>query len=212
MKGKMIVFEGIDGVGKATQVKLLAERARANGKTVTVFTSPRYDLPTGDLVRRALNGEFGDFVALSPYLSALPYFVDFSAWRSEVISALEQGDVICDRYVYSTLAYASAKLDGIEQKSFLDQMSTIVFDQLQLPKADCVALLDVPVPVSQELMAQKKKDQFEMNTVYQERVAKVYGELSKEDGWHVVACAPEGVMRSREDIHEEIAKLTRVIA
>src|SRR3569832_363531 len=161
MKGRLIVFEGIDGVGKATQVELLARALKKNGKRVTVFTSPRYDLPTGKLVRRALLGEFGDFVALSPYLSALPYFNDFAAWRSDVIAALQKGDVICDRYVYSTLAYASAKLSGAKQKAFLEEMSGIAFKNLRLPKADRVIFLDVPVAVSQKLMAQKKKDQFE---------------------------------------------------
>lgn len=208
-KGKLIVFEGIDGVGKATQVELLARALKKTGKTVTVFSSPRYDLPTGKLVRRALLGEFGDFVALSPFLSALPYFNDFAAWRDEVIAALEKGDVVCDRYVYSTLAYASAKLSGVKQAAFLKEMSEIAFTQLQLPKADRVIFLDVPVAVSQKLMAEKKKDQFEKNTVYQKKVASVYALLSKGKEWRQIACAEHGAMRRREDIAAEVLRTVK---
>jgi dTMP kinase len=207
MKGKLIVFEGIDGAGKATQVALLSKALKKAGKRVTVFSSPRYDLPTGKLVRRALRGDFGDFVALSPYLSALPYFNDFAAWRDEMFAALGKGDVICDRYVYSTLAYASAKLSGAKQKAFLDEMSSIAFKNLQLPKADRVILLDVPVALSQKLMAQKKKDQFEKNTSYQKKVARVYGELAKGKEWRSVACSEGAAMRSREAIHADVLKL-----
>ncbi len=207
--GRLIVFEGIDGAGKATQTKLLAKRLRARGKRVTVFASPRYDLPTGKLVRRALSGEFGDFVKLSPSLSALPYFLDFAAWKHDVELALKKGDVICDRYVYSTLAYASAKLSGAKKKRFLSEMSRVAFDNLALPRADVVVLLDVPVAVSQKLMRLKKKDQFESNLQYQKKVATTYAALSKARTWKVVRCAPHSTMRSRSDIAESVWKAVR---
>lgn len=209
MKGRLIVVEGIDGAGKATQVALLEKALRKSGRRVAVFASPRYDLPSGKLVRRALSGEFGDFVAASPYLSALPYFVDFSAWRDDVIAALKMGDVICDRYVYSTLAYASAKLPKGKQQRFLEEMSCVAFSELKLPRASRVILLDVPVAVSQKLMAQKKKDQFEKNLSYQKKVAAVYASLSGGEEWRTVRCAPKGEMRSRDSIHEEVLGLVR---
>ena len=205
-RGRLIVFEGIDGVGKATQVARLAAALKKEGGRVMVFTSPRYDLPTGKLVRRALLGEFGDFVALSPYLSALPYFNDFAAWRDEVLAALKKGDVVCDRYVYSTLAYASAKLSGAKQAAFLKEVSDIAFKQLKLPKADRVIFLDVPVAASQKLMAQKKKDQFEKNTAYQKKVAAVYVQLSKGKEWRVVSCTKANAMRTREDIAADVLR------
>jgi dTMP kinase len=207
--GRLIVFEGIDGVGKATQTALLVKRLRAAGRRATVFTSPRYDLPTGRLVGRALSGEFGDFVKLSPYLSALPYMLDFAAWRSDVESALKRGDVICDRYVYSTLAYASAKLTGEKRKKFLSEMGHIAFNVLELPRADIVLLLDVPVAVSQQLMKQKKKDQYESNLPYQRKVAAVYASLSRGRAWKVVRCASRDKMLSRGVIAESVWKAVR---
>lgn len=206
-RGRFIVIEGIDGVGKATQVALLAKHFRAMRKKVTVFTSPRYDLPTGKLVRRALSGEFGDFVALPPHLSALPYLLDFAAWRDEVFAALEKGDVICDRYVYSTISYHSAKLSGAAQKKYIQSITKTAFNELRLPQADIVFFLDVPVAISQALMAKKKKDQYEKNTEYQERVARVYRSHPRAKNWCAINCAPKGKMRSRGDIHEEILRI-----
>lgn len=205
--GRLIVFEGIDGAGKATQVELLAKRLRSDGKHVTVFASPRYDLPTGKLVRSALHGEFGDFVGLSPYFSALPYLVDFAAWRDEIREALKKGTVICDRYVPSTVAYHSAKLTGQSAKDFVALIEGIAFGNLGLPKPDKVVYLHIPVETARRLMDHKKKDQHERDTAYQGRVAMTYQELSKRKEWSIVECVGEGRMRTVEDIHEEVMRL-----
>lgn len=198
--GILIVIEGIDGAGKATQTALLAKRLRAEGARVATFASPRYDLPTGKLVKRALKGEFGDFVGISPYFSALPYMVDFAAWREDITHELKKGVVICDRHVFSTIAYAAAKLSGKAQKQFIKEMSDVAFKSLKLPKPDRVILLDVPVATSQRLMAKKKKDQFEKNTNYQKKVAEVYRHLSKGKEWRSIECTQGGEMLPRAEI------------
>ena len=205
-KGRLIVFEGIDGAGKQTQSAALARRLRAKGTRVRVFTSPRYDLPTGKLVRNALRGEFGDFVGLSPYISALPYLVDFAAWRGDDLKALQKGTVICDRYVQSTVCYHGAKLSGKKQKEFLKTISDIAFKELQLPKPDAVILLDMPVRYAQKLIAQKKKDQHEINTSYQKKVAAVYKTLAKGEKWRTISCVKNGSLLSRGDISDLVWK------
>lgn len=202
--GKLIVFEGIDGAGKATQTKLLAKRLRADGRRVSVFSSPRYDLRTGNLVRRALSGEFGDFIRLNPYVSALPYLVDFAAWSDDVRKALTKGDVLCDRYIHSTLTYHGAKLEGSARKKFLSEISDIAFRSLKLPMPDKIFLLEVPVSVSQSLMAKKKKDQYEANTKFQQKVADTYASLAKGARWTTIHCAPKGKLKERGQIHEEV--------
>lgn len=207
--GKLIVFEGIDGSGKATQVQLLAKRMRKSGKKVTVFTSPRYGTLTGDIAKSALRGEYGDFVALSPYLSALPYMLDFAAMSGEIEAALKKGDVICDRYVQSTLAYHSAKFSGAQASEFLKTFETIAFKHLKLPKPTKVLYLHVPVEVARRLMEHKKKDQHERNVAYQARVASAYAGLAKGKGWKTVECVADGRMRPIEEIHEEIVRLAR---
>lgn len=211
MRRNLIVFEGIDGAGKATQVKLLAKQLRAEGKHVTVFASPRYDLPTGKLVRSALHGAFGDFVGLSPYFSALPYLVDFAAWRDEIQDALKKGVVICDRYVPSTVAYHSAKLTGKKAADFVRSIEDIAYRRLKLPKPSLIIYLHVPVAEAQKLTRtrKRKRDQHERDVSYQKRVAAMYAALCKRPHWKSVDCVEAGAMRLPEAIHEEIVKLTR---
>jgi dTMP kinase len=203
---RLIVFEGIDGAGKATQVELLRKRLVASGKKLTVIVSPRYDTPTGKIVKRALEGEFGNFVALSPYLSGLPYLLDFAAERDELVKALEKGMVICDRYISSTLAYHSAKLPQTKQKAFLDFVENLVYRDLHLPKPDLFIYLDVPVSNAQRLMKGKKKDQHEKDVGYQKRVADAYNSLAKRKDWRKISCTKDGKILSPQEIHEKIWK------
>lgn len=205
--GKLIVFEGIDGAGKATQVELLVARMKKAGKKVAVFTSPRYGTPTGDLVKSALHGFYGDFVALSPYLSGLPYLVDFAAMKGEILLALKKGDVVCDRYVPSTLAYHSAKLSGAAAEEYIATIEDIAFSKIGLPKPDKVIYLHIPVEVARRLMEHKKKDQHERNAAYQARVAQAYTSLARRKNWRTVECVQNGRMRPIEEIHEEIARI-----
>ena len=55
-RGRFIVFEGIDGAGKTTQVNLLAERLRALGKQVVITAEPT-SLPSGRALREAEDNE-----------------------------------------------------------------------------------------------------------------------------------------------------------
>lgn len=205
MRHKFIVFEGIDGAGKATQVELLRKRLATAGR-VFVFRSPRYETPTGTLVKRALYGEFGNFVGLHAYLSAMPYLLDFAAERDELAAALEKGTVISDRFLPSTLAYHGAKLSGKERKAFLDFVETLMYGRLNLPRPTRVVYLDTPVSNAQKLLSRKKKDQHEKSFAYQRRVAGAYRQLAKRKEWRVVSCVKNGRMRSPEEIHESVWK------
>ena len=72
MKNKLVVLEGIDGAGKATQMKLLAQYLRKSGHVVTTFSFPRYSTPLGKLIHEYLHGNHGDVAKVDPFLVALP--------------------------------------------------------------------------------------------------------------------------------------------
>ncbi|MBO7303585.1 MAG: hypothetical protein J6U68_05315 [Clostridia bacterium] len=55
-KGKFIVFEGIDGAGKSTQIELLASRLRQMGQSVNITAEPTTN-ESGKALRRALSGK-----------------------------------------------------------------------------------------------------------------------------------------------------------
>jgi dTMP kinase len=97
-----VTFEGIDGSGKSTQAELLADALRAEGRDVVTTREPG-GTPLGEQVRELLlNGK-----DMSPWAEAAL----FAAARAELVErviapALEAGkDVVCDRYIDSSLAY-----------------------------------------------------------------------------------------------------------
>ena len=111
MSGKFIVFEGIDGAGKTTQVNILADRLRAEGKKVVITAEPT-GFEGGRRLREALSGK----IKKSECEMAVMFVADrieHNIHSEEGINSLvERGAyVICDRYYYSTLAYQGQSTD-----------------------------------------------------------------------------------------------------
>ncbi len=104
-----IVFEGLDGSGSSTQAQLLAEGLKKQGRKVTLTKEPTPGTPTGDFIRKVLQGH----ETLSPQALQLLFCADRAEHLKNVVEpALERGDVvICDRYLFSTLAYGSLECD-----------------------------------------------------------------------------------------------------
>ena len=134
-----LTFEGLDGSGKTTQANLLAETFRSEGKEVVATREPG-GTPLGEEVRRLLLGGFD----MSPWAEASL----FAAARAELVErvigpALEAGkDVVCDRYIDSSLAY-----QGIARRLGIDrvlQLNLAATDGL-LPDRTFVVLGDPKV-------------------------------------------------------------------
>ena len=105
--GKFIVFEGIDGAGKSTQIAKLKESLAARGRDVLITAEPT-DGVTGKMLRAALSGK----EERTPYEMAALFVLDRIYHNKEIAAALAQGkDVICDRYYYSSLAYQGSICD-----------------------------------------------------------------------------------------------------
>lgn len=99
MKSKIIVIEGLDGSGKATQTKILCEKFSALGKKVTKLEFPNYESPAAAPVKMYLDGEFGDKPDdVNAYAASAFYAVDRVAsylqfWKKEC----DNGGVIFKR-------------------------------------------------------------------------------------------------------------------
>jgi dTMP kinase len=105
--GTFIVFEGGDGVGKSTQVALLADWLRAQGREVVLTFEPGATAVGAAIRSILLNKESGEF---SPRTEALLYAADKASHVAEVVRPALERDavVVCDRYVDSMIAYQGA--------------------------------------------------------------------------------------------------------
>ncbi len=97
-----ISFEGLDGCGKTTQARLLADRLRASGSEVVLTREPGGTALGEEIRRLVLHG--GD---VAPWAEAALYAASRAQHVDEVIRpALQRGAVVvCDRYVDSSVAY-----------------------------------------------------------------------------------------------------------
>ena len=110
-KGIFIVFEGIDGAGKSTQARLLAEALEREGRQVYITAEPT-PLPSGRALREVLGGK----VKKTPCEIALMFAEDRVAHNKDseigIDKLLADGVcIICDRYYYSSLAYQGSQCD-----------------------------------------------------------------------------------------------------
>jgi len=103
-RGKFITFEGLDGVGKTTQLKNLARWLRQRG--IAVVTTPE---PGGTAIGQKLRGVLlnSRTEALSPLAELALMFADRAQHLDElIVPALHRGQwVLCDRFTDSSLAY-----------------------------------------------------------------------------------------------------------
>ncbi|MFH0862471.1 MAG: dTMP kinase [Candidatus Altiarchaeota archaeon] len=125
-----IVLEGVDGSGKSTHARLLADWLRGRGKGVFLTMEPT-DGKIGKLIREVLSGR----IHVDPKALALLFCADRVEHVRQINEALSKGDtVISDRYFHSTVAYQAAQ--GVD-RNWLIQLNRFVIEP------DLVILLDV---------------------------------------------------------------------
>ena len=109
---QFIVIEGLDGSGKTTVTKLLAERFVAHGLPCHLTFEPTKN-PIGALMRSIVSGKI---TGIENEAVALLFAADrYQHLKSEILPALEHSNVICDRYYYSSMAYQGLDSDTLER-------------------------------------------------------------------------------------------------
>lgn len=215
MKGKLIIIEGGDGSGKATQTQLLKRRLQQEGYAVQAVSFPDYDSPSSTLVKMYLHGDFGKKPEeINPYAASTFYAIDrFASYQMKWRDFLAQGmTILADRYTTSNMLYQMIKIDSIEErKVYLKWLWDFEFNKLDLPIPDEVILLDVPLDITEKLMLERigktggeTGDIHEKNKLFLKQCHDAYDMLAKLYGWQRIQCAVDGVLRNRLDIHEEI--------
>lgn len=194
MKGFFITFEGVDGAGKSTQVKMLADALGRRGYCVEVCRDPG-GTKLGEQIRKILLGSVDQIV---PPAEALLYI----ASRAQLVAgairpALEQGKiVISDRFSDSTLAY-----QGFGRGLALDvlrQVNKLADGELA---PDLTVLLDLPPEMIRERLS-GRADRLEKETIsFFQRVRRGYLTLAQEKPavYFVV-----DARRPAEEVHRQI--------
>jgi len=224
-KGKLIVLEGGDGSGKATQSQLLVEELKNRGHRVKYMDFPRYYRSFhGKVVGRFLNGEFGTLDTVNPYLASLAYALDRASAKGEMDEWLEHGGtLVCNRYATSSMAHQAAKLPDTKKQEFIDWLDEMEYKVHKIPREDIVIYLFVPWKIGYELTLKKdartyvngKTDIAEKDLTHRKLTETMYLTLAKQrKNWIVIKCVDQkGALRSKDDIHKEIVEtlLTRHI-
>lgn len=216
-KGKLIVLDGGDGSGKATQTALLVKQLKKEGVKVKTLDFPQYENNFfGSFIGACIRGEHGDFVSVDPYIASTLYAADRFESKKKIENWLSKGNiVVLDRYVSANQMHQGGKIkDAKELKKFLTWLDHMEFSIFKLPRPHLILYLDVPVATTTKLLkgakAKKgylkgKKDQTESDNTYLEnsrdQALKI---IKKENAWQKVNCFKRGSLRSREDIHEEV--------
>ncbi len=183
-----VTFEGVDGSGKSTQARLLAERLRSEGREVVLTREPG-GTPAGERIREILlHGE-----RVAPWAEAALFAAARAQLVDEVIRpALARGaDVVSDRYVDSSLAYQGlARGLGVERVLELNLLATsgLLPDRtflILLPPAEAAARRgDEPDRIEREgpeFAEEVDRAYREIAKVFGQRVTVVDGSLNPED-------------------------------
>src|SRR3989338_1934904 len=214
MPGTFFVIDGTDGSGKATQTRLLVERMQQENFEVETIAFPQYGQPSAGPVQEYLSGKYGGVKEIDPYRGSILYAVDRFDASGRIRSWLSLGKkVVADRYVASNMGHQGSKLsDPKERLKFLQWNDELEFGIFGIPKPDINIILHVPVEISMRLAQDqtgKKGDiQKDIHVTNEEhlRAAEItYLEIASQfPGFHLIECVEDGVILSREIIHERI--------
>lgn len=213
MKGKLIVIEGLDGSGKATQAKLLCQALEQQGCQVKKVSFPDYESNSSALIKMYLAGEFGtDPKAVNAYAASTFYAVDrYASFKKNWEDFYNEGGiVVADRYTTSNAVHQCSKLPEGQWDSYLQWLFDFEYRLVGIPTPDTVIYLRVDPEVSQKLMTgryqgdESKKDIHEKDLSYLDRSRRAAEYCAQKLGWKTVSCVSDGAMRTIEDIHTEV--------
>lgn len=183
MSGKFITFEGPEGCGKSTQIKLLSEQLIQQGIKVACTREPG-GTATGEAIRNILQHD-----AAGEPLSDRAELLLFTASRAQLVDrvilpALARGEwVLCDRFIDSTMAY-----QGYARGMDIEMLDTINDFSIYKRKPDLTILLDLDIERGFQRLAERyaeqkdSPDRFERETRdFHQRVREGYHKLAERE-------------------------------
>lgn len=203
MKGKFITFEGIDGSGKSTQLRMLADALRERGVDILVTREPG-GTPLGRRLREA-------FLETEETVAPMAELLSFAADRAQHVEFLikpsiaEGRIVISDRYADATFAYQGAGRGFTEE-----QVNSVIALATGGLKPDLTLFFDISVDEAIRRMTVRPEAHAKRNRM-DEETAEFYGRV-RESYLGIASREPERFKiieagRSVEAIHADVLEV-----
>lgn len=196
-KGLFITFEGGDGCGKTTQIKLLDEYLRQKGYK-TLLTREPGSKGLGVKLREILLNYDG---VVSPICESFLFLADRAQHVDCIIKpAIQDGVIVlCDRHTDSTVAY-----QGYGRGLDLEQIYKLNSIATNGLKPDLTIVLDVDVETSQKRVGSEKDRMESAGVEFFERVREGFLEIAKKEPERVKVVDSTQTI---EEIHQQILEL-----
>ncbi|MBI4276712.1 thymidylate kinase [Candidatus Uhrbacteria bacterium] len=221
-KGKLIIIDGSDGTGKATQTTMLVARLRREGHHVKMMDFPRYGKKSASLVEEYLNGKFGTAKEVGPYRSSIFFAVDRYAASPTIRRALDHSRiVIANRYVTSSMAHRGGEIQNVrDRRQFFRWLDDLEFGIFGIPRPDLTIVLHVPAHIAQTLIDQKtsrayihgkKRDIHEADLRHLKAATETYRDIVRTfTKIKSVECVDRGRLLTPAEVHARIWEIVRM--
>ena len=168
---KLITFEGIEGVGKSTQINLVLDWLKTKGFSTKLLREPGSTI-FGEKIRELLLSKDSD---ISAHTELLLMFAARSEMIKEHLMDSREDFILCDRYFHASIAY-----QGYGRKLSLDLINLLI-NGVNCPIPDLTIIYDLDVKAAFKRKANDVIDRIESSGInFFEDVRKGYQQLAKE--------------------------------
>lgn len=226
-KGKLIVIDGTDGSGKATQVAYLTEHLKKDGYKVKIVDFPEYYKNFfGKFIGHCLSEQYYNFLNTHPKIVSVLFAADRWESSKKMREWLDKGYIIiANRYVSANQIHQGGKVKSAKKRAdFIKWLNQMEYEVFGLPRPDLTFYLSLPIKIVLELL--KKRDSSKMKRAYLKKKKDVHEsdinflinsrksalKLEKEiPNFKKIECSEKGKILSREQVHEMVYKEVKKI-
>ena len=195
---KLISFEGIEGVGKSTQINLIQEWLKTKGLSTKLIREPG-STEFGEKIRELLLSNDSD---ISAHSELLLMFAARAEMVNEHIVNSKEDIILCDRYYHASIAY-----QGYGRKLSLDLIENLI-QKINCPIPDLTIIYDLDVRLGFKRKANDDIDRIESAGVnFFEDVRKGYQQIAKDREEVVLLDASESIEVLNQQTKELIKPL-----
>ena len=189
-----VVFEGIDGSGTSTQIKLASKNI-----SNAITTAEPTNMETGKFLRRMLGGEFSVDERTNAFLFAADR-CEHLYGKDGIIDTINKGKiVISDRYFFSSLAYQSAACKS--------ELPSLLNSTFPLPQVLFYFVINPEISLARVNKRKGKKEIYE-TLEYQKKIAALYEEVISE---YEKKSSESGMKVVRIDASKSINEIEKII-